>query len=100
MRTIMTVSMDTDKANEVILAKRLQEFMQSRLAALKPEAAYFWTLNGKRGGFVVFDLKEPAQIPSIAEPFFQELGAEVSFSPVMVPEDIGKGLDPDYTPPA
>ncbi|WP_042412497.1 DUF3303 family protein [Streptacidiphilus anmyonensis] len=100
MRTIMTVSMDTDKANEVILAKRLQEFMQSRLAVLKPEAAYFWTLNGKRGGFVVFDLKEPAQIPSIAEPFFQELGAEVSFSPVMVPEDIGKGLDPGYAPPA
>jgi hypothetical protein len=37
-------------------------------------------------------LSEPSQIPAIAEPFFQELGAKVTFTPVMNFDDVQAGL--------
>ena len=98
MRMLMIVQMDTDKGNEVIRDKRMAELMQSAVGALKPEAAYFSTVDGCRGGYIVFDLKEPAQLPSLAEPFFLELGAKITFSPAMTPEDVIRGLDPGYVP--
>jgi hypothetical protein len=45
-----------------------------------------------RTGYIVFDLKEPSDIPSIAEPFFQELGAKIAFTPVMNFDDVQSGL--------
>ncbi|WP_042368702.1 hypothetical protein [Streptacidiphilus neutrinimicus] len=100
MRTLMTIRLGNEKTTQAISDKRMAEFMQTNLARLQPEAVYFATVDGQRGGFVVFDLKEPAQMPSIAEPFFQELGADVTFSPAMVPDDVMRGLDPGYQPPA
>ena len=66
--------------------------MSTTLERLKPEAAYFTTVNGDRGGFIVFDLKHPSDIPSICEPFFMELGAKVELTPVMTPDDVQAGL--------
>jgi hypothetical protein len=40
----------------------------------------------------VFDLKDPSEIPSIAEPFFLNFNAKVAFCPVMNAEDLQKGL--------
>ncbi len=62
------------------------------MGTLKPEAAYFFPMNGKRGGFVVFDMTDPSQIPVITEALFQELEAEVELYPVMNQEDLTKGL--------
>jgi hypothetical protein len=42
---------------------------------------------------MVFDLKDPSEIPAIAEPFFLNLNAKVEFSPVMNAEDLKKGLE-------
>jgi hypothetical protein len=98
MRVLMMVKMDTEKANQAILDKRLGEFMQTHLARLQPEAAYFTAVDGVRTGFFFFDMKEPAQMPSIAEPFFQELGANVTFTPAMNADDVMRGLAPDYAP--
>jgi hypothetical protein len=97
MRTLLTVKMDTEKANQKIQDKELTEFMQANIARLEPEAAYFTATNGYRTVYIVFDLKEPAQMPSVTEPFFLELGAEVTFQPVMTAEDVMRGLSPDYT---
>ena len=36
--------------------------MESILSKLKPEAAYFAPLEGKRGGMIFFDLTDPSQI--------------------------------------
>ncbi|MFC5908927.1 DUF3303 family protein [Streptacidiphilus monticola] len=100
MRMLMIVQMDTGKANQAIRDKRMAELMQSAVGGLKPEAAYFTTVEGCRGGYIVFDLKEPAQLPSIAEPFFLELDAKITYSPVMTPEDVIRGLDPGYVAPS
>jgi hypothetical protein len=45
-----------------------------------------------RTGYIVFDLKDASDIPGVAEPFFQELGAKVAFMPVMDVQDIQAGL--------
>ncbi|WP_405015169.1 DUF3303 family protein [Kitasatospora sp. NBC_01539] len=92
MRMLLTVQMDTEKANKLIEDDRLTEFMQTAVGRLRPEAAYFGAQEGRRTGFIVFDLDEASDIPSIAEPFFTELGAKVSFIPVMNLDDVRDGL--------
>jgi hypothetical protein len=39
-----------------------------------------------------FDLKDPSQIPVIAEPFFMGLEAEVEMAPAMNAQDLEAGL--------
>jgi alanyl-tRNA synthetase len=39
---------------------------------LRPEAAYFGPAGGRRHALFVFDLKDAAQIPVVAERFFEE----------------------------
>ena len=61
------------------------------LADLKPEAAYFFTDdNGQRSGSIVFDMKDSSEIPALAEPWFLAFNAQVSFRPIMNPQDLAK----------
>ncbi|MFF1478379.1 hypothetical protein ACFVYD_12535 [Streptomyces sp. NPDC058301] len=92
MRTLMKVEMDTDKANDAIRNGTLQKTVESALEALHPEAAYFTAQNGCRTAFIVFDMTDASHMPKISEPFFMELGAKVSYTPVMNGDDLRKGL--------
>lgn len=92
MRVLLTVSIPVAKGNAAIADGSMARVMQQMTARLRPEAVYFATINGRRGGFMVFDLADPSQIPEIAEPLFRELEAEVTFAPAMTPEDLAKGL--------
>ncbi len=92
MRMLLTLSLPVAKGNAAIADGTLARVIENAMGKIKPEAAYFGTTGGKRGGFIVFDLTDPSQIPAIAEPFFQELEAEVTFAPVMSVEDLQKGL--------
>jgi len=52
-----------------------------------------WAVQGStRAGYVFFDLADPSDIPSIAEPLFQELKATVEFFPAMNAAQLGAGL--------
>ncbi|WP_030270969.1 DUF3303 family protein [Streptomyces sp. NRRL B-24484] len=92
MRVLLTVEMDTEKANKAITDNTLATTMKSVLDRIKPEAAYFGTKEGLRTGYIVFDLKDSSDIPTVAEPFFQDLGAKVTFLPVMNFDDVQAGL--------
>lgn len=92
MRVLMTVRMDTEKANKAITDKSLAQKMQSVLDRIKPEAAYFGATDGHRTAFIVFDLEDPTGIPTAAEPFFQHLGAKIDLMPVMDFKDVQTGL--------
>lgn len=92
MRTMLKIQMPAHSANAAIKDGRLGKVISSTLERLKPEAAYFTSVEGDRGGVIVFDLKHPSDIPSICEPFFHELGAKVELCPVMTPEDVQAGL--------
>jgi hypothetical protein len=62
------------------------------MTKLKPEAAYFAPLDGKRSGMLFFDIAEPSQVVEVVEPFFLNLDAAVDLVPVMNGEDLRKGL--------
>ena len=93
MRTILKVSLPVEKSNQAIKDGSLPQTMMGFMDDYKPEAAYFYAENGRRTAIFVFDLKEPAQIPPVAERFFMSLNAEVSFYPAMNAADLKKGLE-------
>jgi hypothetical protein len=92
MRVLMKVTIPVEAGNEAISNGTLGSTIQSILAEQKPEAAYFFAQGGKRGGIVVLDLKDTAQIPAIAEPWFLAFNAEVEFHPVMNVDDLARAL--------
>lgn len=94
MRMLIDLEMPLEPFNSRVKDGTAPKLLQSILAELKPEAAYFAARNGKRGGTIVVDLADASKIPAIAEPFFLHFNASVSFHPCMTPEDLGKaGLD-------
>lgn len=92
MRVLLKASMDTEKANEAIRNGTLPKLIEETVEQLKPEAAYFTSDHGKRTAFLVFDMEDSSQMPVISEPFFMQLGAEITYTPVMNLEDVQKGL--------
>jgi hypothetical protein len=54
------------------------------------EASYFFEADGDRVAVFIVDMQTPEQIPALAEPLFQWMGAKVEFHPVMSFEDLKK----------
>ncbi|MDX3246662.1 DUF3303 family protein [Streptomyces sp. ME18-1-4] len=92
MRMLLKASFDTEKANEAIRNGTLTKLIQESMEQIKPEAAYFTADHGKRTAYVVFDMQDSSQMPVLSEPFFLNLDAEISYTPVMNMEDVQKGL--------
>ncbi|HLH69781.1 MAG TPA: hypothetical protein VKY90_12305 [Candidatus Dormibacteraeota bacterium] len=89
---MMKVQIPVGRGNETLKDGTLPRIMREALEALKPEAAYFTTMEGQRTAVLVFDLKDVASIPKIAEPFFMRLDARVDMAPVMNAQDLESGL--------
>jgi hypothetical protein len=92
MRMLLKCEFGLAATNEAIRTGKLAEINEQLMATTKPEAAYFGTENGRRTGYVVFDMVDPAQIPVIAEPLFQGVDATVLLVPVMSADDLQRGL--------
>jgi len=92
MRTMLKFTVPVERSNQAIKDGSLKKTLESLLARLKPEAAYFAPLGGKRGGMIFFDMAEPSNIVEICEILFLNLDAEVEFVPVMSADDLAKGL--------
>jgi hypothetical protein len=82
--------MSVEAANAAAKAGTLGSTIQSILAELKPEAAYFTDYEGRRTAFIILDMQDASQIPAIAEPWFLAFDASVELHAVMVPEDLAK----------
>jgi hypothetical protein len=93
MRVLMRVQMEVEAANRAIRDGSWAQTMERVMTDLQPEAAYFTAQDGKRTGFIVFDLKDESDIPSIAEPFFMGVGASIDMSPCMTVADVQVGLE-------
>jgi hypothetical protein len=93
MRTLLKVTMDVTASNKAIMDGSLPKILQATMERIKPESSYFTAIDGCRSCLIVFDLKDPSEIPVIAEPFFLNLNAKVDFSPVMNADDLKKGLE-------
>lgn len=91
MRMLLTATMDTEAANQAVTDGTMSKMMQEMAEELRPESAYFTANEGKRCCYMVFDMKESAQMPPLLEPFFLA-GAEVDVRPVMSMDDLQTGL--------
>jgi hypothetical protein len=96
MRCLLKVSIPVEAGNAAINDGSLGKTIESILADLKPEAAYFAADNGMRTGFIFFDLKDQSQIPAVAEPWFLAFDAHIDVQPAMNLEDLknaGPGIE-------
>jgi hypothetical protein len=92
MRVMLRAQLDTQVSNKAIKNGALQKLVQSMTERFKPEAVYFSASEGGRSCIFVFDMQDSSQLPTIAEPLFEELGAKIEIQPVMNVEDLQKGL--------
>ena len=92
MRTMLKATLDVVASNTALVDGTLPKVVQHVMQMIKPEAAYFTTIDGCRSCIMVFDMKDPSMIPVVAEPFFLNFNAKVEFTPVMNAEDLQKGV--------
>jgi hypothetical protein len=90
---LIKVTIPVEAGNRAIRDGSLPKVISDTLERLRPEAAYFLPDRGIRTMMLVIDVKDPSDIPMIAEPFFTQLDAAVEFTPVMNADDVKKGLE-------
>ena len=90
MKYIMKIRIPQKRGNEALSDPQFGHKMNDLLAEIKAEAAYFTTIDGQRGAFVIINMNDASEIPAIAEPFFLWLDADIEFYPLMRPEDLAK----------
>ena len=91
MRMLLRVSVPVEAGNAAAKNGTLGSTVERILADLKPEAAYFFADDdGQRSASIVFDMKDPSQIPAVVEPWFLAFNARVSLRPIMNPADLAK----------
>jgi uncharacterized protein DUF3303 len=88
MRFMLTLRVPPEEGNAAMKDGRFMSTFQSVMEELQPEAAYFAEIEGARGGYVVVNMDDAAQIPAICEPLFLGLGATVPIHPVFTLDDM------------
>ncbi|MFD5554801.1 MULTISPECIES: hypothetical protein [unclassified Streptomyces] len=92
MRVMLRATLDTEKTNELRRNGKLSEMIQQTMDELKPEAAYFLPMGGRRTCLMVLDMADSSDLVPLGEPFLTDLGAEVEVLPIMNAEDLQRGL--------
>ena len=90
MRFVVHVSFPPEKFNQAVLDGTVGAKMGKILDEMKPEAAYFCAMDGKRGGFLVVNMNDVSEMARLAEPWFLHFDATVEFLPAMTPADLQK----------
>lgn len=94
MRMLMTVRFPHETFNAAVRDGSAGPKTKAILDALKPQAAYFTEMNGRRAVVLLVEVGEPSEVPALAEPWFLGFSADVEFHIVMSPEELEKaGLD-------
>ena len=90
MLYLLQVRIPIEAGNAALCDPDFGKKMHALLAKIKAKSAYFTTVDGQRGGYIVVSMKDASEMPAIAEPFFLRLKADVTFLPVMTPNDLAK----------
>jgi len=91
---LMIVKSPAAKFNAGVRDGRAGQILMRFVEEMKPEAAYFTEIGGRRAAVFVLDVQDSSELPKYAEPFFLNFESEVEFHPAMTPEDLGRaGLD-------
>ncbi len=90
MRMLMHVHLPLEPFNTAVRDGTVGKKIQKILEAIKPEAVYFSEQDGRRGGTLIVNVKEPSDVPKLAEPWFLTFDAEVQFRIAMTPEELAR----------
>jgi hypothetical protein len=90
MRYLVRFHIPIEAGNEALRDPEFGAKIQQLLSEINAEAAYFTTVDGQRGGYIIVNFDDASKIPAIAEPLFYWFKADVEFIPVMLAEDLGK----------
>tara|TARA_Y100001949_G_C15845694_1_gene268295 strand:+ start:35 stop:346 length:312 start_codon:yes stop_codon:yes gene_type:complete len=90
MRMLLKASIPTDKGNASFRDGSMKKNLDSILGDANPEAVYFTLENGMRTCIIIFDMNDVSQLPSVVEPWFLSMGANLTITPVMNGEDFEK----------
>ncbi len=82
----------TEEVNAKIRDGSIQQRLEGMLGNLQPEAAYFCPTDGKRGGYIVFNMEQESEGVTKLEPLWLEMKATVELVPVMTADDLRAGL--------
>lgn len=88
MRMLMTAQLPHETFNAAVRDGSIERKIQEILEEIDPENVYFTEMKGQRTALMIVDLKNPSQIPALAEPWFLTFKADVEFHVVMRPQDL------------
>ncbi|HKK11531.1 MAG TPA: hypothetical protein VJ945_01785 [Flavobacteriaceae bacterium] len=90
MRMLVNIILPIEPFNSKVNDGTAGETIGRIINEIKPESIYFTTQDGNRGATMVVDVKDPSQVPSIAEPWFLNFNAKCDFKIAMTPDDLQK----------
>jgi len=88
MRFIVRAKIPTEAGNKMVKDPKFIQNLEEYISKVKAEASYFFEADGNRVCAFVVNMDSVDMIPTIAEPLFQEMGANVEFHPVMSFDDL------------
>jgi hypothetical protein len=92
MRFIIRAKSPTEAGNKMVKDPKFIQNLEEYINKVKSEANYFFEADGNRVFAFVVNMDSADMIPGIAEPLFQEMGANVEFHPVMSLDDLKKAV--------
>lgn len=92
MRFLVRIQPTVQGGNKLIKDPKVLQKLEAYYKKINGEAAYFYEQNGLRTFAFIVNMDNADKMPSIAEPMFQDYEAKVEFHPVMVLDDLKKGL--------
>lgn len=92
MRFIVRAKIPTEAGNKMVKDPKFIQHLEEYIGKVKPEASYFFEADGNRVCAFIVNMDNVDMIPSIAEPLFQEMGANVEFHPVMSFDDLKNAI--------
>ncbi|WP_455367373.1 hypothetical protein [[Eubacterium] cellulosolvens] len=92
MRFLVIVHIPTEAGNKAMKDPNFIQKFEDYFNSVKPEAVYFGEDDGERTVYMVLDIGSADMMVTVAEPLFNLVNARVDIEPVMVLEDIKKGM--------
>ena len=92
MRMMLTFRIPVEKGNEAEADGSMRKAIEKLVADTNAEAAYFTMIDGLRGGIIIFEETDQANLTRHNEPMFAALNAAIDIVPVLTLEDLKRGL--------
>jgi hypothetical protein len=92
MRFLILAKIPTEDGNKMVQDPNFLRKLEKYINKVKAEATYFFEADGNRVASFIVDIESADQIPVLAEPLFNGMGADVELHPVMSFDDLKKGI--------